>query len=192
MTPTRRAHYDEFAPRYVITTDDVADWAPDIVDIGFGSGESVVASALLHPQRRVLGVEVHEAGITRLVTDMASKDVSNVRVVRNDVLEVLPHVASASLYEICVFFPDPWPKVAHAHRRLVRNDVVAQWVDRLAPGGVLRLATDAAYYAQQMREVCDAAKTITAVSPAERVETRYERLGRSAGRTIVDLTYQRR
>ena len=52
----------------------------------------------------------------------------NVRVVDGDVLDFLPRLAPASLDEIRIWFPDPWPKQRQRHRRLVRPDVVARLV----------------------------------------------------------------
>jgi tRNA (guanine-N7-)-methyltransferase len=161
MTPGRRLRYAEFAPRFVIVPEEIALWQPTIIDIGFGGGESIVAAATKWPAERILGVEVHEAGITHLLTDLAGAEIGNVRVVRSDILEVLPLLPNRSLREICIFFPDPWPKIAHTHRRLVRVDVVQTLAERLADGGLLHLATDAEHYAEQMREVCAAEPQLT-------------------------------
>jgi tRNA (guanine-N7-)-methyltransferase len=189
MTPGRRVRYAEFAPRFVIVPEEIARWQPTIVDIGFGGGESVVAAATNWPDERILGVEVHEAGITHLLTDLAAAEIENVRVVRGDILELLPLLPNRSLREICIFFPDPWPKIAHTHRRLVRADVVGALAERLAEGGLLRLATDAEHYAEQMREVCSAEPQLTEMDAPVRVVTKYEQRGRTAGRAIVDLAY---
>jgi tRNA (guanine-N7-)-methyltransferase len=191
MTPSRRLRYAQFAPRFMIDTAEIAAWQPTIVDIGFGGGESVVASATERPDERILGVEVHEAGITHLLTDLAQANLTNVRVVRTDILEVLPDLAVGSLDEMCVFFPDPWPKISHTNRRLIRTDVVHAFSERLRTGGLLRLATDADFYAEQMRDVCDAELNLTRAEPPPRVMTKYERRGRDAGRSIVDLAYAR-
>ena len=191
MTPGRRLRYAEFAPRFVIVPEEIALWQPTIVDIGFGGGESVVAAATNRPDERILGVDVHEAGITHLLTDLAAAEIGNVRVVRSDILEVLPLLPNRSLREICIFFPDPWPKIAHTHRRLVRVDVVRALAERLADGGLLRLATDADLYAEQMREVCSAEPQLTELDAPDRATTKYEQRGRAAGRTIVDLAYRK-
>ncbi len=190
MTPGRRLRYAEFAPRFVIVPDEIALWQPTIIDIGFGGGESVIAAATKRPDERVLGVEVHEAGITHLLTDLAAAEIGNVRVVRSDILEILPLLPHRSLREICIFFPDPWPKIAHTHRRLVRVDVVRALAERLAEGGLLRLATDADHYAAQMREVCTGEPQLTSVDAPDRVTTKYEQRGRAAGRPIVDLAFR--
>ena len=191
MTPARKRRWAEFAPRFCIAMADLDVWRPTHLDIGFGSGESVLATARDYPGARVLGVEVHEAGLTHLMSALADSDIENVRVIRHDIVEVMPSLRQGSLSEISIFFPDPWPKAAHARRRLVRAEVVELLVDRLAPGGVLRLATDADHYARQMRDVCDANVRLENVEPPRRVTTKYERLGREAGRTITDLGYRR-
>jgi tRNA (guanine-N7-)-methyltransferase len=191
MTPGRRLRYAEFAPRFVITPAEIASWQPTILDIGFGGGESVVASATNWPAERILGVEVHEAGITHLLTDLAAAQIGNVRVVRSDILEIMPLLPHGSLQEICIFFPDPWPKVAHTHRRLVRVDVVQALAERLINGGLLRLATDADHYVEQMRAVCGVEPQLTEVAAPDRVITKYEQRGRAAGRQIVDLAYRK-
>jgi tRNA (guanine-N7-)-methyltransferase len=191
MTPGRRLRYAEFAPRFVIAPEEIASWQPTIVDIGFGGGESIVATATNRPDERVLGVEVHEAGITHLLTQLAAAEIGNVRVVRSDILEVMPLLPGGSLREICIFFPDPWPKIAHTHRRLVRVDVVRALAERLTDRGLLRLATDAAHYAEQMRAVCGVEPQLTEVGAPDRVPTKYELRGRAAGRPIVDLAYRK-
>jgi tRNA (guanine-N7-)-methyltransferase len=191
MTPGRRIRYAEFSPRFVIVPEEIALWQPTIIDIGFGGGESVVAAATNRPDERILGVEVHEAGITHLLTDLAAAEIGNVRVVRSDILEVLALLPDRSLKEICLFFPDPWPKIAHMHRRLVRGDVVRALAERLADGGLLRLATDADHYAEQMRDVCGAEPQLIEVDAPDRVMTKYEQRGRAAGRAIVDLAYRK-
>ena len=58
--------------------------------------------------------------------------------------------------ELWTFFPDPWPKKRHHKRRLVTPAFAALAASRLRPGGMWRLATDWADYAEQMRDVLDA------------------------------------
>ena len=55
-----------------------------------------------------------------------------------------------------MWFPDPWHKNRHHKRRLIQPDFVALVASRLAPGGVLHLATDWQDYATHMLAVLDA------------------------------------
>src|SRR4051812_40901015 len=41
--------------------------ASRVVEIGFGNGENLAALAAAHPERDYLGVEVHRAGVGRLM-----------------------------------------------------------------------------------------------------------------------------
>jgi tRNA (guanine-N7-)-methyltransferase len=101
------------------------------------------------------------------------------------------------LAEIHVWFPDPWPKARHRKRRLIRPEVVALLSGALAPGGVLRLATDVADYAAVMADVLGRCGDLQPLGDRGRVPrphwrpiTRYEAAGHSAGRAIVDLAYR--
>ena len=80
---------------------------------------------------------------------------TNLRLLRGDAVDLLrERVPPGSLAAVRIFFPDPWPKRRHHKRRLVQPEFVALAASRLAPGGVLHLATDWAHYASQMRAAC--------------------------------------
>lgn len=103
--------------------------------------------------------------------------------------------------------PDPWPKARHHKRRLVGAGFADRAASRLSPGGLWRLATYWADYAETMRAVLDAHPDLVNLhqgSPPhpdasgwaprwpDRPVTRFERRGLDAGRTIRDLSYRRR
>ena len=107
-------------------------------------------------------------------------------------------VPPGSLAAVRIFFPDPWPKRRHHKRRLVQPEFVALAASRLAPGGILHLATDWAHYASQMRAACAGEPLLEntstsedgwTVRPAERPETKFERRARSEGRDVRDLVF---
>ena len=136
--------------------------APRIVEIGFGNGENLLTLAERHPDRDVLGIEVHGAGVGRVLGAMRDRDVRNIRIVRHDAVEVFEHgLAPGSIDEILIFFPDPWPKARHHRRRIVQPEFARLLVRALAPEGVLRLATDWEPYAEHMIEVLDAEPGLT-------------------------------
>ena len=162
--------------------------APRIVEIGFGNGENLLTLAERHPDRDVLGIEVHGAGVGRVLGAMRDRDVRNIRIVRHDAVEVFEHgLAPGTIDEILIFFPDPWPKARHAKRRFLRPTTAALLADRLAPQGFLHLATDWPPYVEHTREVLGAWDVEQVQRPAHRPVTGYERRGRRAGRESVDL-----
>lgn len=172
--------------------------APRVVEIGFGDGEALSARAATHPGDDHLGIEVHRAGVGRLLLAAETAGFTNLRVSTHDAVEVLQHqLTPASLDLILLFFPDPWPKKRHHKRRLVQPEFVATVASRLRPGGRFQLATDWAPYALHMSEVLEACPALAnavpgggfAPRPAARPVTRFERRGERLGHQVFDLDF---
>ncbi|MEI8298159.1 MAG: tRNA (guanosine(46)-N7)-methyltransferase TrmB [Pseudomonadota bacterium] len=175
--------------------------APRTMEIGFGDGETLVALAAAHPERDYLGLEVHPPGIGHCLLRAAEAELSNLRVISHDAVEVLERgIAPGTLDEVLVYFPDPWPKKRHHKRRIVQASFASLVASRLAPAGRLRLATDWVPYAQWMREVLDASADYVNAGgeagyvqrPAERPVTKFERRGARLGHEVRDMAYLRR
>jgi len=163
---------------------------PICVEIGSGNGDLASSYAQSHPRAGVIAIDVHRPGIARLLADIDGNDLANLRVVEGDALNFLERLPDASVDEVWAFFPDPWPKNAQAHRRLVTPERIARVARVLKAGGSLRLATDVVTYAEQMRRVIAADSNFAGVKderPSWRIETHFEREGRERGRAAVDL-----
>ena len=95
-------------------------------------------------------LEHGRAVTTKQIADAAG--VANLWVHPGDAMPLLTdRVPAASLAAVHLFFPDPWPKNKHAKRRFVQQHTLDLLASRLAPGGVLRIATDIAAYAAHAR-----------------------------------------
>lgn len=163
---------------------------PICLEIGSGNGDLASSYVQAHSRAGLIAIDVHRPGIARLLADIDEIGLTNLRVVEGDALNFLDRLPDASVDEVWAFFPDPWPKNAQAHRRLVTPERIARVARVLKPGGSLRLATDVATYAAQMRRVLDADSNFVSVSeerPPWRIETHFEREGRERGRAAVDL-----
>ena len=174
--------------------------APVVLEIGFGNGESLVALASSHAERNYLGLEVHPPGVGHLLLCCEAGQLRNVRVICEDAVQVLQRrVPDASLDEVLLYFPDPWPKKRHHKRRIVQPPFVELVTRKLRPGGVLRMATDWQPYAEHMLEVaagCDALRNVAATGayvprPDSRPVTRFERRGQRLGHGVWDLAFSR-
>ena len=166
-----------------------------VMEIGFGDGTQLLELAAAGPGTDFIGVEVHPPGVGRCLLGIEARGLANVRVIMRDAVEVLAQqFAPASLDEVLLYFPDPWPKKRHHKRRIVQPAFAALVADRLKPGGLFRLATDWEPYAEWMREVLEAQPRFanTAADGAGRSETRFESRGRRLGHQVFDLTYRRR
>jgi len=172
------------------------------LEIGFGNGEHLAALAASHPERDYLGIEVHRPGVGHLLMLAANHNLTNLRASAHDAVEVLrDQIPPAALNEVLVLFPDPWHKKRHHKRRLIQPPFVELVASRLAPGGILKLATDWEPYALQMLEVLRGAHALfTNLSPTgdwvprpdERAPTRFEKRGTRLGHGVWDLAFERR
>jgi len=163
--------------------------APLVLEIGSGMGEATAEMAAADPARDVLAVEVHTPGVGALLRRLEDAALTNVRVAEADGLDVLRATATASLDEVRVFFPDPWPKARHHKRRLATPAFADLAADRLRVGGRLHLATDWTSYAELARSVVDAHPLLAVLTTdrGARPVTRFERQGLAAGRRPHDL-----
>ena len=175
--------------------------APRMLEIGFGAGEALLGFAQANPEYDCIGVEVHRPGVGRVLLGSHAAGLRNLRVVNHDAVEVLQQqLPPASISLVHIFFPDPWPKKRHHKRRLIQPPFVELLARVVAANGTLRLATDWAPYAQQMREVLDASAAFENVAgdegyvarTAARPLTRFERRGQRLGHDVWDLEYRRR
>jgi tRNA (guanine-N7-)-methyltransferase len=175
--------------------------APRTLEIGFGNGEHLASLAAAHPERDYFGVEVHRPGVGHLLMLAETRGLGNLRVSSHDAVEVLrAQIEPAALDEVLVLFPDPWHKKRHHKRRLIQPPFVELLASRLAPGGVLRLATDWEDYALQMLDVLRGAQRSFAnlsptgdwmPRPEERAPTRFEKRGARLGHGVWDLAFRR-
>jgi len=171
------------------------------MEIGFGNGEQLLARAVAEPERDFLGVEVHRSGVGQLLNAAVTGALSNIRVACHDAIEVLKaQIPAATLDEVQILFPDPWPKERHHKRRLIQPEFVELLATRLHSGGRLLLATDWAPYAEYMQLILDASPFFerldtgaTEVRAATaRALTRFERRGVQLGHAVSDFCYRRR
>ena len=174
--------------------------APLVVEIGFGSGDHLLASAQARPDTDFIGIEVHRPGAGRVLQQADKLGLGNLRVLCADAVEILrERLPEGSVDEVVIFFPDPWPKKRHQKRRLIQPAFVAVLARALRPGGRLRLATDWADYARHMLQVMRAAPVCANASagggamprPADRPLTRFESRGLRLGHEVADFEFVR-
>lgn len=97
--------------------------AKTIFEIGFGMGETTATIAENLPELNFIGVEVHTPGVGSLLKLIGEKQLSNIRIIQHDAVEVLENmIAENSLDGVHIFFPDPWHKARHHKRRLIQPD----------------------------------------------------------------------
>jgi tRNA (guanine-N7-)-methyltransferase len=176
----------------ISTGGEPVDKSATVLEIGFGMGDSLFESAQECPNTSFLGIEVHGPGVGHLMQLAAAAGLTNLRVYRHDVIEVLQHCIPENCLDVVqIFFPDPWPKKKHHKRRLVNSEFIQLVRHKLKQGGILHLATDWPSYAQQMRELVTGSNLFASCEQGRaRPETKYERRAKRLGHSIVDLVYE--
>jgi len=171
--------------------------AERVLEVGSGLGDTALHLAAGHPDTDYIAADVHSKGIARTLLQIEARGLANLRVLHGDALDLLiRRLPDASLREVLVYFPDPWPKARHQKRRLVRAEFARAVTRVLQPQGFLHLATDMPDYAAAMREVLVGEPALDNVHDGQRASsrprTKYEIAGERQGRHAIDLVYVKR
>ena len=164
-----------------------------IMEIGFGMGEATAIIAKNHPNNGYIAVDVHPPGIGKLLARIVENDLTNLKVIEEDVHVVLQHmIPDESLDGIHLFFPDPWPKKKHNKRRIVNEGFLALIHPKIKNGGFIHVATDWVPYAESIQQVFAGSTLFTGgviEKPDWRPVTRFEGQGIDKDHAVNDMMY---
>ena len=173
---------------------------PTTLEIGFGMGASLAIQAAKHPEQNFIGVEVHTPGVGSLLSRMKEADVTNIRIISHDAVEVFEHmIVNNTLKCVQLFFPDPWHKRKHHKRRIVKSEFIQEIRSKLTDEGIFHMATDWEDYAKHMLKEMRAEQGWLNLSetgdyvpkPESRPITKFERRGERLGHGVWDLMFQK-
>ena len=164
-----------------------------IMEIGFGMGEATAIIAKNHPNNGYIAVDVHPPGIGKLLARIVENDLTNLKVIEEDVHVVLQHmIPDESLDGIHLFFPDPWPKKKHNKRRIVNEAFLALIHPKIKKRGYIHVATDWVPYAENIQQVFAGSILFTGGvidKPEWRPVTRFEGQGIDKDHAVNDMMY---
>ena len=164
-----------------------------IMEIGFGMGEATAFIAKNHPNNGYIAVDVHPPGIGKLLARIVENELTNLKVIEEDVHVVLQHmIKDESLDGIHLFFPDPWPKKKHNKRRIVNEGFLSLIHPKIKKGGFIHIATDWVPYAVSIQEVFAGSSLFTGgviEKPEWRPVTRFEGQGIDKDHAVNDMIY---
>jgi len=164
-----------------------------IMEIGFGMGEATAIIAKNHPNNGYIAVDVHPPGIGKLLARIVENDLTNLKVIEEDVHVVLQHmIKDQSLDGIHLFFPDPWPKKKHNKRRIVNEGFLSLIHPKIKKDGFIHIATDWVPYAVSIQEVFAASNLFAGGvidKPEWRPVTRFEGQGIDKDHAVNDMMY---
>jgi tRNA (guanine-N7-)-methyltransferase len=160
------------------------------VDLGSGDGSFLLEMAARHPDRNFLGVERLIGRVEKTAKGIASRGLTNARVLRLEssytIAWLLPAGSVSRLHLLC---PDPWPKKGHHRRRLFNDPEFLQGLARvIAPGGEFLHQTDDLPYFENALEVMAGQPAFSRVDWRDDEffypQTDFERQWRALGKTM--------
>jgi tRNA (guanine-N7-)-methyltransferase len=207
MTDAQKRALIELWPRYGIDFDpsrrlDLAsafgNSNPTVAEIGFGMGQATWKIAAANPSINYLGLEVHTPGVGRLLSDLDSRGIGNVRILGHDAVEAFERMIEPESFSgLHIFYPDPWPKKRHHKRRLIREGLTELLASRLTPCGYLYFVTDIEEYALWSLDVLSRTEGLRnrfdRFAPRQewRPETKFEAHAQRDGRGTWELVFER-
>lgn len=165
---------------------------PLIIDIGFGNGDLLVSLANQYTQTQFVGIEVYDAGIGHCLKLIDENNLENLKIISGDAVEVLKFgMADASISEINLLFPDPWPKKRHHKRRIINDGFIQLISKKLMPNGLVNISTDWENYAEQIDGLFSVRRDFKKKRFSERVlSTKFEERGVILGHEIYDFCFE--
>lgn len=171
------------------------------LEIGFGGGEHLAVQAELHPEAGLIGCEVFENGIVKLLAQIERRHIDNIRIFADDARLLIAALPPASIDRVFILFPDPWPKARHHKRRIVSRETLDVLAEIMTDRAELRLATDQSDYLSWILERVTEHPAFEWLArrpgdwrerPADWPPTRYEEKARAVGRASSFLRVRRR
>jgi len=170
------------------------------LEIGFGAGEHMLNMAAANPHIGIIGCEAYVNGVAMLLAGIERAGVANLAIHPGDARDLMDVLPAGSIEQVFLLYPDPWPKTRHHKRRFINAENLDQLARIMAPGSMLRIATDIGDYARHVLEMInpDPRFAWLALGPADWREswagwpgTRYESKALREGRPPHYLSFRR-
>jgi tRNA (guanine-N7-)-methyltransferase len=170
------------------------------LEIGFGGGEHLIHRARTNPETGFIGVEPFVNSMAKLLARIEEQGLRNIRLHDDDAVQVLDWLPDASIDQIDLLYPDPWPKKRHWKRRFVNEVNLARLHRVIKPGGLFCFASDIDTYVNWVLQHIDrhggfewcARNASDWLTPyADWPSTRYEAKARREGRSSAYLTFRK-
>jgi len=163
-----------------------------ILEIGSGKGRFLISTASEHPDWNILGIE-KSLHYHRLIRDRVLKrGLTNIRLINHDAFLVLRDmIPDASLHEVHIYFPDPWPRKKEQKRRIIRPEVLKEIRRVLVDGGSAVYVTDHKDYYEVAAPLIEAEFRAQRriPGPDDPPRTNYEAKYRAEGRPIYEVWF---
>ena len=167
---------------------------PAVLEIGSGKGRFLIASAIERPDVQFIGIE-KSLHYHRVIRDRVLKrGLTNVLLINHDAFVVLQKmIPDASIAEVHIYFPDPWPRKREQKRRIIRPDALTEIRRVMTPGASGIFVTDhREYYEVAAPLIAHFFRSEARIpGPDDAPRTNYEAKYRAEGREIFEVRFWR-
>ena len=156
-------------PEVEFTQSFLSEVAPNFVEIGFDHGYRLIDTAQRNPDWQCLGIEVRQKRVEEVAALAKGLGLANCHAWRMDARTVVSRVIyDDSIDVIDILYPTPWwDSNKRTKRLLIQSHFVASLARILKVGGLVRVETDVAAYAQHIEMVLSEHAELSAVCPTE-------------------------
>ncbi len=171
-----------------------SDWE---VELGFGKGRFLLASASAAPGRPFLGIEMVSKYFRLAARRAEARRLDNLVLLRGEALYLISTLLPAAMARtVHIYFPDPWPKSRHHRRRLLDPRTVDLALSLLEPvSGRLCFATDHVEYGEAVAATLEDHPAVEVErlahgwpeGPRTNYEAKFEAEGRPIARLVAGL-----
>lgn len=168
---------------------------PVHLEIGMGKGQFVLGMARQHPDVNFIGMECYDSVAVRALQRVLEDPPPNLQLVRGNALDLLDLFEAGEVDRLYLNFSDPWPRKAHAKRRLTHRTFLERYQTILAAGAEIHVKTDNRglfeFTLQHLNEHGMAFEALSldlhAAEPEDNVRTEYEENWSAKGYPIYRL-----
>ena len=115
---------------------------PIHIEIGMGKGQFLSTLATKNPNINYIGIEKFSSVLLRASEKLELLELTNVKIINVDAQNLEEVFTEDEIDRIYLNFSDPWPKNAHAKRRLTSNRFLPIYEKILKRDGEIHFKTD--------------------------------------------------
>lgn len=122
------------------------DSVPLDVEIGTGAGMHFAHWSRLHPDRKLVGLELKYKPLIQSIRRAQTTGLKNSAICRFHAFNLDQLFAAGEVNNVFIHFPDPWVTPRKPRNRVVNRDILAWIYEMQRPGSFLEFKTDSREY----------------------------------------------
>ncbi len=115
---------------------------PIHIEVGCGKGQFITSLAKMNPKINYIAIEKYDSVLLRVLEKVEKEELKNLRLILLDAKDLINVFSKDEVHLIYINFSDPWPKAAHAKRRLTYKTFLESYKEILTEDGAIFQKTD--------------------------------------------------